>query len=129
MNLNQVTIPSVNVAQATVFYKKLGLQLIVDALPRYVRFECPDGDATFSIHKVNELPKRDGVIVYFENETLDEHVQNLIGKGIQFEELPSDKSWMWREAKLRDNDNNQIIIFQAGKNRKSPPWRIKSEKE
>ena len=129
MNLNQVTIPSVNVANATVFYKKLGLQLIVDALPRYVRFECPDGDATFSIHKVNELPKRDGVIVYFENETLDEHVQNLIGKGIQFEELPSDKSWLWREAKLRDNDNNQIIIFQAGKNRKSPPWRIKSEME
>jgi len=129
MNLNQITIPSVNVAQATVFYKTLGLKLIVDALPHYVRFECPEGDATFSIYEVEELPKRDGVIVYFENETLDEHVQNLIGKGIQFEELPSDKSWMWREAKLRDNDNNQIIIFQAGKNRKSPPWRIKSEKE
>jgi hypothetical protein len=68
------------------------------------------------------------VIVYFENDNLDKHVQKLLGKNIQFEELPNDKSWLWREARLRDTDNNQIIIFQAGKNRKNPPWRIKSEK-
>jgi catechol 2,3-dioxygenase-like lactoylglutathione lyase family enzyme len=129
MNLNQITIPSINVEKATAFYKLLGLQLIVDALPRYVRFECPVGDTTFSIHKVNELPKGDGTIVYFENDNLDEHVQKLIDKGVQFEELPNDKSWLWREAKLRDTDNNQIIIFQAGKNRKSPPWRIKDKQK
>ncbi len=128
MNLNQVTIPSINVAKATAFYKLLGLQLIVDALPRYVRFECPEGDTTFSIHKVDELPKGDGIIVYFENDNLDKYVQKLLDKNIQFEELPNDKSWLWREARLRDTDNNQIIIFQAGKNRKNPPWRIKSEK-
>ncbi len=38
MNLNQITIPSVDLEKAVVFYKKLGLHLIVDALPRYVRF-------------------------------------------------------------------------------------------
>ena len=48
MNLNQITIPSLDLKRATEFYKKLGLTLIVDALPRYVRFECPDGDSTFS---------------------------------------------------------------------------------
>jgi len=128
MNLNQVTIPSVDVEKATAFYKILGLQLIVDALPRYARFECPEGDATFSIHRVDALPNSDGAIVYFENSNLDEHVEVLINKGIQFEELPDDKTWLWREAKLRDTDNNQIIIFQAGENRKNPPWRIKSEK-
>ncbi|HHC80560.1 MAG TPA: VOC family protein [Flavobacteriia bacterium] len=129
MNLNQVTIPSIDVAKSAAFYKTLGLQLIVDALPRYVRFECPDGEATFSIHKVDELPKGNGVMVYFENENLDKQVQDLINKGIEFEELPNDKTWKWREARLKDPDNNQIIIFRAGKNRKNPPWRIKSEKE
>ncbi|WP_435413616.1 VOC family protein, partial [Psychroserpens mesophilus] len=37
MNLNQITIPSLDVEKATAFYKTLGLHLIVDALPRYVR--------------------------------------------------------------------------------------------
>lgn len=41
MDLNQITIPSLNVKDSMVFYKKLGLILIVEALPRYVRFECP----------------------------------------------------------------------------------------
>ncbi|SED09069.1 hypothetical protein SAMN04489761_4242 [Tenacibaculum sp. MAR_2009_124] len=31
MNLNQVTLPSVNLLKAVAFYKKLGLHLIVDA--------------------------------------------------------------------------------------------------
>jgi len=124
MNLNQVTIPSINVFKAAEFYKILGLKLIVDALPRYVRFECSEGDATFSIHLVEELPKGEGITLYFENEKMDVIVKDLTIKGIQFDELPSYRSWGWREARLRDLDNNKIIIFQAGKNRKNPPWRI-----
>ena len=71
MNLNQITIPSLDVNKATEFYKKLSLILIVDALPRYVRFECPNGDSTFSIHKVDQLPKGEGISFYFEVEDLD----------------------------------------------------------
>ena len=48
MNLNQVTLPAVDVAEAAGFYRRLGFRLIVDALPRYVRFECPDGESTLS---------------------------------------------------------------------------------
>lgn len=66
MNLNQITIPSHNVEKSVEFYKTLGLYLIVDAIPNYVRFECPNGDATFLIHKVDELPKGVGVSIYFE---------------------------------------------------------------
>jgi len=44
MNLNQITIPSVDVVKAVEFYKQLGMKLIVDSMPRYVRFECVDGD-------------------------------------------------------------------------------------
>ena len=125
MNLNQVTIPSLDVEKATEFYKKLGLHLIVDARPRYVRFELPDGDATFSIHLVDELQKGEGISVYFQNENLDEVVNELIDKGFQFDLLPTDQPWLWREARLKDLDGNQLIIYSAGENRKNPPWRIK----
>jgi len=124
MNLNQITIPSLDVKKATAFYKTLGLKLIVDALPRYVRFECPDGNATFSIHKVDELTKGTGVSIYFEDDNLDELVSQLQQKGIIFTSEAEDKDWLWREAHLNDLDGNHIIVYKAGKNRTNPPWRI-----
>lgn len=125
MNLNQVTIPSVDVEKATVFYKTLGLNLIVDALPRYVRFECPNGDSTFSIHKVNTLSKGNGITLYFEVENLETTVFKLKQEGITFKTEILKQSWLWNEVHLNDLDNNQIIIYHAGENRKNPPWRIK----
>ena len=124
MNLNQVTVPSVNVEAATTFYEKLGLRLIVDARPNYVRFECPAGDATFSVHHVDVLPSGEGVYVYFELDDLDDKVTELMDSGIEFEEMPEDRSWLWREARLLDPDGNKIILFRAGENRKNPPWRV-----
>jgi catechol 2,3-dioxygenase-like lactoylglutathione lyase family enzyme len=124
MNLNQITIPSIDLEKAVVFYKKLGLHLIVDALPRYVRFECPDGESTLSIHKVEELPKGNGITIYFEDNNLDTLVKQLREKGIIFTSEPEDKSWLWREAHLQDPDGNAIILYHAGNNRKNPPWRI-----
>ena len=123
MNLNQVTIPSLDLAKSIPFYENLGLRLIVKS-PHYSRFECPVGDSTFSIHKVDNLPSGEGIYVYFELENLDAHVAELLAKGIKFEELPNDKSWLWREARLRDPDNNQLILFYGGSNRKHPSWRI-----
>jgi catechol 2,3-dioxygenase-like lactoylglutathione lyase family enzyme len=124
MNLNQITIPSIDLEKALVFYKKLELHLIVNALPRYVRFECPDGESTLSIHKVEELPKGNGITIYFEDNDLDTLVKQLKGKGIIFTSEPEDKSWLWREAHLQDPDGNNIILYHAGDNRKNPPWRI-----
>lgn len=124
MNLNQVTIPSLDVEKAILFYQQLGLQLIVHSTPHYARFQCPDGQATFSIHLVPELPKGDGIWVYFECEQLDAYVESLQKKGIEFEELPNDKRWLWREARLKDLDGNQLILFHAGDNRLNPPWRL-----
>lgn len=124
MNLNQITIPSLDVEKATQFYQTLGLKLIVDALPRYVRFECPDGNATFSIHKVDTLPKGDGISIYFEDDHLDELVAQLQQKGIIFTSKAEDKDWLWREAHLNDLDGNHLILYNARDNRKNPPWRI-----
>lgn len=124
MNLNQITIPALDVSKAISFYQKLGLKLIVEALPHYARFQCLEGNSTFSIHKVEKLPTGEGVWIYFECEKLDNEVEQLISKGIHFEEMPQDKDWLWREARLKDPDNNQIILYYAGENRLNPPWRI-----
>ena len=126
MNLNQVTMPSLNIAQAIRFYENLGLTLIVDSQPNYARFECPVGQATFSLHLTEELPIGKGTDVYFECEDLDDKVKKLRGIGVHFEQLPTDESWLWREARLKDPDGNSIILYYAGKNRLNPPWRIKS---
>ncbi len=125
MKLNQVTVPSLDLTKSIPFYQSLGLQLIVEALPHYARFQCPEGGSTFSIHQTAQLPTGDGVHVYFECQNLDEYVKELTGKGIEFEELPTDKSWLWREARLKDPDNNQLILYFAGETRVNPPWRIR----
>jgi catechol 2,3-dioxygenase-like lactoylglutathione lyase family enzyme len=46
MNLNQITLPVLNVQKAIAFYESLGLILIVKSLPHYARFLVPDGMAT-----------------------------------------------------------------------------------
>lgn len=128
MNLNQVTIPSLDLTKSIPFYEKLGLKIIVKSLPHYARFSCLLGEATFSIHQTNELPKGNGIWVYFECENLDSYVEQLLKKGIEFDELPNDKPWLWREAWLYDLDGNKLILYRAGENRLNPPWRIKNEK-
>jgi GNAT superfamily N-acetyltransferase len=34
---------------------------------------------------------------------------------------------LWREANVRDPDGNTICLFQAGLNRRFPPWRLRDE--
>ena len=125
MNLNQVTVPVLNVEKAITFYQILGLQLLVHSSARYARFLCPEGSATFSLHKVDAPLIGHGITVYFETKNLDEVVENLKKKNIVFNLLPTDQPWLWREAHLKDLDGNQLIIYHAGENRINPPWRIK----
>lgn len=125
MNLNQITVPSLDLNVSVPFYEQLGLNLIVCSLPHYARFECPDGGATFSLHQVQSLPSGDGIWVYFECEKLDELVIQLKEKGIEIEQDPTDQRWLWREARLKDPDGNQIILYFAGVNRLNPPWKIR----
>ena len=127
MRLNQVTVPSTNVASSVEFYKKLGLIEIVESLPKYARFVCPDGDATFSIHQVEKIASGEKPVVYFECDTLDETVSKLAQGGVEFISLPVDQPWLWREAYLRDPDGNLICLYFAGENRLNPPWRLSGD--
>lgn len=129
MNLNQITVPSLNLSKSIPFYEKLGLRLIVKSLPHYARFECPFGQATFSIHQTSELPKGEGIWIYFECKNLDTYVEQLVQQGIEFAQLPKDMSWLWREAWLFDLDGNKLILYYAGEHRLNPPWRIKEKSD
>jgi catechol 2,3-dioxygenase-like lactoylglutathione lyase family enzyme len=124
MNLNQVTMPSTNVKAAVEFYRRLGLRQIVDGLPEYARFECPEGEATFSVHRVDHVGEGQGVVVYFECEDLDAVVEKLKTGGVSFDAEPRDQPWLWREAHLHDPDGNVICLYHAGANRRNPPWRM-----
>ena len=124
MNLNQVTLPATDLARSVEFYRMLGFTLIVSDLPTYARFECPLGDSTFSLSRVDRMLAGEGVVVYFECPNLDETYAKLRSKGIPFDTPPEDKPWLWREALLRDPDGNSLCLFQAGEARRNPPWRV-----
>lgn len=122
MNMNQVTLPAHDYAASVAFYRALGLVQIVDAPPRYARFECPGG-ATLSLH-VEEGAQPGGGVTYFESAELDRWVGGLQASGIGFDSLPADRSWLWREARLRDPAGNGLCLYAAGENRRFPPWRM-----
>ena len=133
MNLNQVTLPTTAALfdKTVGFYRAMGFTLIVHSPPRYARFECPDGDATFSLHAVEESGGRcsepgSGVLVYFECDDLDARVARLAAVGIAFDQPPTDQRWLWREARLTDPSGNRLCLFHAGENRRHPPWRVAS---
>lgn len=124
MDLNQVTLPCRDYAASVAFYKQLGLTQIVDSPPRYARFETPGG-ATLSIHAGD--PGYSGTVIYFEVDDVDAKVAELRGEGIDIDTMPVDQDWLWREAYLSDPAGNRLCIYNAGENRRNPPWRITQE--
>ena len=123
MNLNQVSLPALDLEASVGFYRTLGLILIVKT-DIYARFELPDGDATMSLFAVDHLASGEGAHVYFECEDLDRFVEDLAAKGIPFKGKPETQRWLWREAYVDDPSGNAICLYWAGENRKHPPWRI-----
>lgn len=109
---------------ATKFYVKLGFTQIVDT-PHYARFECPDGDSTFSL-SLEEGSFENGAVIYFEHQELDNWVSQLERKGVVFEHTAKDQSYLWREAVLYDPSGNKIKLYWAGENRLNPPWRVEN---
>ncbi|HEX4273311.1 MAG TPA: VOC family protein [Rhizomicrobium sp.] len=121
MRLNQVTLPASNLAASIVFYETLGLVLIVRN-DHYARFENPDDNSTLSLELRHDIG--DGAHVYWECNDLDARVAALKQQGIAFDSGAEDKSWLWREAWLRDPAGNRLCLYFAGQNRRFPPWRL-----
>lgn len=125
MRLNQVTASATDLDASIAFYALLGLKLIVKS-PHYARFEMPDGDATFSLHVTDgEIPRERAPHLYFECDDVDAEVARLQCAGVAFEQAPKMQTWLWCEAWTRDPAGNAICLYNAGDNRKHPPWRLK----
>ena len=124
MNLNQVTLFSEKPVETVEFFETLGLRRIVDSLPRYARLECPDGESTLSVNIADKVTASNEVVLYFECDDLDERVAQLKNAGLAFDEDPTDRTWLWRQAYLKDPNGNRICLYKAGENRKNPPWRV-----
>jgi hypothetical protein len=96
MNLNQATLPAVDLGPTVDFYRRHGLRRIVEDLARYARFELPDGDGTLSIEQVSDPVAGHGPVVYFGCEDLDQTGRELRAMGIRFDGLPIDQPWLSR---------------------------------
>ena len=114
-------------AASVLFYQKLGLTLIVDSAPRYVRFEFPQTEhgepATLSLHGVTDDWKAwdDGPLIYFEVNDVPAFLNDVDIEPIT---TPEFKSYLWTEADILDPSGNRIRIYNAGENRRFPPWRV-----
>lgn len=121
-SLNQFTLPASDYAASVAFYKQMGLTLIVDSPDNgYARFEAANG-VTLSIHVGDGAAG--GATTYLESGALDAWVAYLSRRGVRFEQMPTDESWGWREARLSDPAGNRLCLYQAGEYRRYPPWRV-----
>ncbi|PHS40267.1 MAG: bleomycin resistance protein [Robiginitomaculum sp.] len=126
LRFNQVTLGAPDMAASIVFYQSLGLTLIVDSAPRYVRFEFPKTShgepATLSLHEVKlDWMPTDWPLIYFEVDDLDAYLKDLKLTPLA---PPKIQTYLWREADLLDPAGNKIRLYQAGENRRYPPWRV-----
>ena len=124
--LNQMTLPAIDYAASTAFYKQMGLTQIVDSpgaegIGGYARFEAANG-VTLSIHVGGGAAG--GATAYLESGALDAWVAYLARRGVRFDQMPKDEEWGWREARLTDPAGNRLCLYQAGEYRRYPPWRI-----
>ncbi|WP_010406211.1 bifunctional hydroxymethylpyrimidine kinase/phosphomethylpyrimidine kinase [Sphingomonas echinoides] len=118
--LNQITLGLADYAASCDFYRTLGLtQIVATEDAHYARFEAPGG-ATLSIEQYAEPT------VFFECTDLDAEVARLQAAGLVFDQPPTDQPWGWREARLRDPAGNAVCLYQAGENRRYPPWRLRN---
>lgn len=128
LRLNQVTLGATDMAASVLFYKRLGLTLIVDSAPRYVRFEFPDppgeGEpATLSLHAVDAdwRAPSDWPLIYFEVDDLRAYLNACALIPLT---PPTLQSYAWEEADILDPSGNRIRLYTAGHARRFPDWRI-----
>lgn len=118
MDLNHVTVLATDLELAWDFYTRLGLIPIVDHRPNYIRFQCKQGNTTFSVDQ--GTPPGEGTTVYFETDDLDYEVRRFEGAGLSFALQPTEQPWRWREAEIFDPAGNRIVLYYAGDNRLNP---------
>ncbi|VAV91987.1 hypothetical protein MNBD_ALPHA06-2044 [hydrothermal vent metagenome] len=128
MQLNQITMPASDIEMSLAWYLVLGFKLIVSS-PDYKRLQAPAGEATLSLSCDDAPVTGPTPKIYLECASvteLDEQVTALQAKGVQFQSLPTDQNWLWREAWTADPSGNPVCLYFSGGNRLHPPWQVKN---
>lgn len=130
MRLSHVTLFVSEIPRSRAFYLALGFELIVDEA-HYCRFltriDEGAGDETLSIeHHAGPLaPAAQLGLEFPSRDALDAFVAGLPGRGVPVAEGPIDRTWLWRDARVFDPDGHEWMLFHAGDNKLSPPWRVR----
>lgn len=120
--LNQVTLPAADYAASHAFYRLLGCRPIVEAPPRYARFEV-SGGMTLSIEVKDARPSE--AELFFQCPDVDAEVGRLEAEGVRFDGQPEDRPYLWRVAETRDPHGNRICLYSTDIIRRFPPWRVR----
>ena len=126
MDLNQLTLPLTDYEASVRFYRQLGHRLIVDAPPRYARFETTAGTSS-TRHAAPEAEASPPYLIYCEVADVEAEIERLRSLDIGNEREPEDQPWLWREGYVSDPAGNRVCIYPAGANRRYPPWRVKPD--
>ena len=121
--LNHVTLPASDYHSSIAFYRLLGCRQIVDAPPRYARFEGPGG-MTLSIEIRDPVDAPSTTEYFFQCADVDAEVERLIAAGVKFDARPVDRDYLWRVAETRDPHGNLVRLYETGEIRRYPPWRV-----
>ncbi len=79
---------------------------------------------------IGQVAPATNAVIYFESaseQALYAQVRRLQQAGVVFDEEPVAQRWGWVEARLRDPDENRLVLYWAGEYRLNPPWRIPDE--
>ncbi len=120
LSFNHAMIYARDVDRSLAFYSgRLGFELI-ERDDGYARLTAPGGGSTLAIHLAEadrELPRSEGIRLYFEIEEIDRLCDRLAEAGIAFLQPPKEMPWGWRHAYLKDPDGHEISIYRAGEGR------------
>lgn len=120
LTFNHAMIYGRDVDRSAGFYRdRLGFRLI-ERMDGYARLEAPGGRGTIAIHLAEadrELPRSEGIRLYFEIEEIDRFCDRLAADGVVLLQLPKEMPWGWRHAYLKDPDGHEISIYRAGEAR------------
>ncbi|MFY9342120.1 MAG: VOC family protein [Planctomycetota bacterium] len=119
LSFNHAMIYVTDVASSLAFYRDaLGFRAVDEYPGAYARLVAPQGDATIALHTLEPgqtfAPATEGMRLYFEVKALDKLCARMVGRGVQFTQLPKDMPWGWRHAYLKDPDGHELSLYWAG---------------
>ncbi len=120
VDFNHVLLYVEDVTRSRTFYESLGLELVEDT-EDYARLRAPGGSGTVAVHAAHgRSTQSSGMRIYLEVPDLERYCDQLVAKGVKFDQPPRMMEWGWKHAYLKDPDGHEISPYYAGLERVRP---------